>query len=306
MEIRQLDYFVAVANERSFTLAAKRLFVVQSAVSAAIAALERDLGVVLFERNAQRVVLTEAGAAFLPEALTVLDAVQTARGVVEDLGTGVRGTVRVGTLAGFDLVDVAALAGDFRRRHPGVDLKIQLSPSGSSGVAAAVRAGDLDVGFFVAVDPPHRELSTRELVRVPQVLAVPEAHRLAGVRTASIADLAGEDFVDFPVGYGNRTLTDRAFAAAGVERHVAIEVYGPDSATNFVRHGIGVSILPLYAARGEGVRIVPIEHETFELAPHVATLRRRRPTTAVRALLGLVDEHVQRLEGTLPGRHQHQ
>ncbi|SDU16440.1 LysR family transcriptional regulator [Jiangella alkaliphila] len=85
MELRQLEYFVAVAHEKSFTLAARRLHVVQSAVSAAIAALEKDLKVTLFERSAQRVVLTEAGAALLPEALAVQDAVQGARDVAGEL-----------------------------------------------------------------------------------------------------------------------------------------------------------------------------------------------------------------------------
>ena len=79
MELRQLEYFVAVAGERSFTRAAQRLHVVQSAVSAAITTLERDLQVVLLERNARRVQLTEAGEALLPEAQAVLDAALAAR-----------------------------------------------------------------------------------------------------------------------------------------------------------------------------------------------------------------------------------
>jgi DNA-binding transcriptional LysR family regulator len=83
MELRQLEYFVAVAGERSFTRAAQRLHVVQSAVSAAITALEKDLRVVLLERNARRVQLTEAGEALLPEAQAVLDAALAARDAVE-------------------------------------------------------------------------------------------------------------------------------------------------------------------------------------------------------------------------------
>jgi DNA-binding transcriptional LysR family regulator len=148
VELRQLDYFVAVAHEKSFTLAAQRLHVVQSAVSAAIAALEKDLKVTLFERNAQRVVLTEAGAALLPEALAVLDAVQGARDVLDELGTGLRGTVRMAILGGLGLVDMPAVAGEFRRRYPGVELQLRVPDTGSSGNEAALLAGDTDVGLI--------------------------------------------------------------------------------------------------------------------------------------------------------------
>lgn len=146
--MRQLEYFVAVAHERSFTLAARRLHVVQSAVSAAIAALEKDLKVTLFERSAQRVVLTEAGTALLPEALSVMDAVQGARDVVDELGAGMRGSVRVGLLPGLGLIDLPAAAGEFRRRYPNVELQLRVDAEGSAGVVLGLRNGDIDVGFI--------------------------------------------------------------------------------------------------------------------------------------------------------------
>ena len=212
MELRQLEYFVAVAHERSFTLAARRLHVVQSAVSAAISALEKDLKVTLFERNAQRVVLTEAGTALLPEALAVLDAVQGARDVVDELGAGMRGRVRVGLLPGLGLIDLPAAAGEFRRRHPNVELQLRVEPEGSAGVVVGLRNGDIDVGFLgVAQGSVPRELTAWELLRVPQVLAVPVGHRLARRRSVRVADLADEAFVDFPPGFGTRTLIDQKF-----------------------------------------------------------------------------------------------
>ena len=293
MELRQLNYFVAVANEKSFTLAAKRLHVVQSAVSAAIASLERDLHVTLFERNAQRVVLTEAGAALLPEALAVLDAAQGARDAVDELGRGVRGSVRVGMLAGIGLVDVAALAGDFRRRYPGVELRLRAESRGSSGIAAALLNGEVDVGFLGVAGTVNRELCTRELVRVSQVLAVPAGHPLARRRTVAVADLAEEDFVDFPLGYANRAVADQVFAAARIERRIAVEVSGIENAADFVRQGVGVAIVPPFAVRGDdAIRTVRIKDQSLEWSLHLATPRRRRPTAAVRALAGLVEAHL--------------
>ncbi|PZF82685.1 LysR family transcriptional regulator [Jiangella anatolica] len=306
MELRQLEYFVAVAHEKSFTLAAKRLHVVQSAVSAAIAALEKDLKVTLFERNAQRVVLTEAGAALLPEALAVQDAVQGAHDVVDELGSGLRGRVRMAMLGGLALIDLPAVAGLFRARYPGVELQLRVEASGSSGNLAALLAGDCDVALLALSGPAHPDLATWELVRVPNVLAVPVRHRLARRRRVILADLADESFVDFPPGFTNRAIADQVFEAAGLSRRIAVEVAGVDEAAAFVRHEVGVALLPEYAARlTDGVRVLPVDGQSFEWAVHLATLRRRRPPAALRALLGLVTQHVRLLDGTVAGRDLH-
>lgn len=303
MELRQLNYFVAVANEKSFTLAAKRLHVVQSAVSAAIASLERDLRVTLFERNAQRVALTEAGTALLPEALAVLDAAQVARDAVDELGRGVHGSVRVAMVAGLGLVDLPALAGDFRRRYPAVEMRMRTDPGGAAGITAALLSGAADVGFLGVADAVDRELCTRELVRVPQVLVVPAAHPLARRRAVAVTDLTEEDFVDFPPGYASRIVADQVFAAVRAERRIAVEACGVEDAVDFVRHGVGVAIVPAHAARGDdAVRIVRVKDETLEWSLHVATPRKRKATAAVRALVGLVDGHLRLPDGTLPVR----
>jgi DNA-binding transcriptional LysR family regulator len=303
VELRQLEYFVAVAHERSFTLAARRLHVVQSAVSAAIAALERDLKVTLFERSAQRVVLTEAGTALLPEALAVMDAVQVARDVVDELGAGMRGSVRVGLLPGLGLIDLPAAAGEFRRRYPGVELQLRVEPEGSAGVVVGLRNGDIDVGFLgVGAGSVPRELTAWELLKVPQVLAVPTGHRLARRRSLKLAELADEAFVDFPPGFGTRTMIDQRFEAAGIERQVVVEALGIENGVQFVRHGVGLGILPGYAvADDKSIRRVAITDETFEWSLYMATLRKRKPSAALRALLGLVVTHLRHPDGTSPG-----
>jgi DNA-binding transcriptional LysR family regulator len=293
VELRQLNYFVAVANEKSFTLAAKRLHVVQSAVSAAIASLERDLHVTLFERNAQRVVLTEAGTALLPEALAVLDAAQGARDAVDELGRGVRGSVRVGMLAGLGLLDVAALAADFRRRYPAVELRLRVEAGGTTGIVTALLSGEVDVGFIGVAGAINRELCTRELVRVPQVLAVPSGHPLARQHTVAVTDLVEEDFVEFPSGYASRAVADQVFTAARIERRIAVEVSAIDNAVDFVRHGVGVAIVPPFAVSGDdAVRTVRIKDQTLEWSLHMAATRRRRLTAAMQALYGLVEPHL--------------
>jgi DNA-binding transcriptional LysR family regulator len=250
------------------------------------------------------VALTEAGEALLPEALAVLDAVQGARDVVDELGTGMRGSVRVGLLPGLGLVDLPAAAADFRRRHPNVELQLRVEPEGSAGVIVGLRNGDIDVGFLgVAEGSVPRELTAWELLRVPQVLAVPAGHRLAGRRSVKLTDLADEAFVDFPPGFGTRTLIDQRFDAAGVTRRVVVEALGIENAVQFLTHGVGLGILPKYAVSGfEQLRVVPVAGETFQWSLYMATLQRRKPTAALRALLGLVGSHLQRPPGTRLGR----
>jgi DNA-binding transcriptional LysR family regulator len=277
--------------------------VVQSAVSAAIASLERDLKVTLFERSAQRVVLTEAGTALLPEALAVMDAVQGARDVVDELGAGLRGSVRVGLLPGLGLIDLPAAAGEFRRRYQNVELQLRVEPEGSAGVIAGLRNGDIDVGFLgVAEGSVPRDLLAWELLRVPQVLAVPAGHRLARRRSLKVVELADEAFVDFPPGFGTRTLIDQKFEAAGIGRRVVVEALGIENGVQFVRHGVGLGILPAYAVQGEeAIRAVAISDQSFQWSLYMATLKKRKPSAALRALLALVGKHLRQPEGTVLG-----
>src|SRR5213593_3249929 len=120
METRQLEYFVAVAEELSFTRAAQRLYTVQSTVSAAVRALETDLKTTLFDRSTRRVTLSAAGLALLPEAKAAL----------EEASTGLRGSVRIGTLARLSLVNLAELLGSFHQKYPLVEVQVATSPTG--------------------------------------------------------------------------------------------------------------------------------------------------------------------------------
>ncbi|MFZ2047414.1 MAG: LysR family transcriptional regulator, partial [Trebonia sp.] len=130
MELRHLEYFVAVAEELSFTRASRRLHVVQSGVSSAIQGLERELGAALFDRDRHRVTLTEAGQALLPEARATLAAAQAAADAVAEATAGLRGTLFVGTMISTGPVDVPALLARFHEQHPGVLVRLRALPGG--------------------------------------------------------------------------------------------------------------------------------------------------------------------------------
>ncbi|MDQ1682851.1 MAG: hypothetical protein QOH99_1392, partial [Frankiaceae bacterium] len=240
MELRQLSYFVAVADEGSFTKAAARLHIVQSGVSSAIKLLEQELGAQLLDRSGRRVELTDAGIAFLAQARATLESAQDAVDAVQQVQTGLRGTLRIGTMISVPLLDMPALLGKFHRSHPLVDLRLTGSPfSGSRGLVDAVLAGSLHLAFVAVPGPVPAGVQLRHLTSAPMDLVVPSNHRLAARKTVRLTDLADEQFVDFPSGYGNRVVADMAFAAAGIDRHVVIEISDIATGAAYVAEGLG-------------------------------------------------------------------
>ncbi|WP_203136510.1 LysR family transcriptional regulator [Microbacterium sp. JZ31] len=295
MELRQLEIFVAVAEERSFTAAAARLFVVQSAVSAAIKSLERELGATLLERTSRRVDLTDAGAALLPHARTTLDAADGARDALAEVRGGLRGTVRVGTLTSVGIIDIPRLLGDYHRQHPLVSLQLVAATSGSRGLIQAVAERRLDLAFVSVPGPAPADVTLIDLDRVPMDLVVPRDHPLAVAGSVGIGDIAGFDFIDSPTGYGNRAVTDRAFAAAGVSRRVTIEVADIATAPDYVRHGLGIALLPRFVLEGVrdlATRVVSDADLAWPLS--LASPRTRRLSAAAAALRDLVGSSADR------------
>ena len=289
VDSRQLEYFVAVAEELSFTRAAQRLFTVQSTVSAAIRALEADLKTTLFDRSTRRVTLSDAGQALLPEAKAALEAIDRARAVVEEASTGLRGSVRIGTMTRLGLVDLAELLGAFYQRYPLVEVQLTTSPTGSSGLADDVRHGRLDVALVGLNRADLPGLETRELATVPFVVLVPSNHRLAGRGAIRLADLAGERFVDMLRGFGNRTTVDRAFDNAGLPRRVQVEVPDLTTVPDYVRAGLGVAVIPeLDQDEVAGVTRLRITDVDLSWTLSAVTLSGRRPSRAVTALLDLM------------------
>lgn len=293
MELRHLATFVAVAEEGSFTRASARLHVVQSAVSAGVRALERELGAPLFDRTTHQVTLTDAGRALLPEARSTLDAARSAREAVELVRGGLRGTVRVGTmqadaLSGFSL---ARLLAAFRAEHPEVEFHVR--QGFSAEMAEGVREGGLDFALLAISGRQGAGLELTPLRREVMALGVHAGHRLAGRADVELSALADEVFVDGPPKWGTRVAADRAFAAAGLERRVALEVNDTRTIIDFVRHGVAAAFLAPSFLRGqEGVALVPVRHHAPVFETFIAEPSTRRLGAAARALLALAKEHV--------------
>jgi DNA-binding transcriptional LysR family regulator len=274
MELRHLEVFVAVAEELSFTRASNRLHLVQSGVSSAIKALERDLGANLFDRDRHRVMLTDAGQVLLPEARATLAAAQAARDAVSEAQGGLRGTVTVGTMLSTGPLDLPGLLGRFHRSHPGVAVRLRLSASGSAGLAREMLEGRLDLALVSLPGPPPAGLSLRPVTEEP------------------LAQIAGEPFIDFPLGWGNRAVVDRAFATAGLDREVPFEAADFTAVINLVRGGLGIAFLPTTVAAdlGADLDVIEISDYTFTWIISVATPAGRRISAAARAILAELPE----------------
>jgi DNA-binding transcriptional LysR family regulator len=291
MELRQLAYFVTVCDEGTFTRAAIRLHVVQSAVSAAIKALERDVGATLFLRSSKRMDLTEAGRAFLPRAKATLDAAGAARDAVDEVRGGLRGTVRVGTMNSTQFLGLPAIIGRFHHAYPEVALQLRMAMTGSAGLAAALADGTLDLAVLSVPEPVPPGITARHLRTFPIDVVVPLGHPLAGRTAVTLADIATEPFIDFPAAYSNRAIADRAFAAAGLHRRVTVEIADGADGAEYVRAGLGVALIPRNIAPGGDVVPIPIAGATVGWPISLATPTGRPLGAAATVLARMIAEH---------------
>jgi len=253
VELRQLEHFVAVAEERHFTRAAERVAIVQSGLSASIRALEAELGSDLFVRSTRRVSLTAAGQALLPEARRTLASARAGRDAVAAVEGLQRGTLSLGISQVLPpSVDVPTLIADFQRSYPAIELR--LSQEGPDAQLVALRDGRLDLSFIPLLDPPGPDLAVTPLQGDRLVFVCSVEHELASRRRIQLQEIAHKSFIDFPPEWTVRRLVDRAFDAAGLERHVAIEINDIATGLELVRRGVGVTILPESArAHAHGV-----------------------------------------------------
>jgi DNA-binding transcriptional LysR family regulator len=286
MDTRHLEYFIAVAEESSFTRAAHRLQTVQSAVSAGVRTLEREVHATLFVRSTRRVELSDAGRALLPEARAAVESVDRVFDVVAAAESGLRGRLRLGVFANSDLVDAPTFAGRFHELYPGVALSVVASPTGSTGLADDVRAGRLDLAITGLPLSDLKGLRAHELLTDEFVAVVPESHELARRDVLSLDDLVAEPFVDGPPGFGHRVLLERVLAARGLRRTVVVESPDMGLVSRFVAAGLGVAAAPTFVLRpAPGAVTRPLD---TALVFALQSVSRPRPTRPVEAALALL------------------
>jgi DNA-binding transcriptional LysR family regulator len=242
MELRQLEYLVAVAEEASFTKAAARVHVAQPGVSAQIRRLEREVGQELLDRSGRTVRLTEVGAAVMPYARAALAAVAGARLAIDELSGLLRGHVAIGVVTLSSFAELPDLLADFHRDHPAVE--ITLSEANSTSLLQAVRNGELDLALVGLATTPPAGISTQVIVDEPLVAAVSHSDPLAARDTLTLHGLQARPLITLPTGTGLRACLDDACTTAGFRPHIAFEASDPVTLAQLASRGLGVAILP--------------------------------------------------------------
>ncbi|MFJ4744551.1 LysR family transcriptional regulator [Streptomyces sp. NPDC093108] len=254
MDIRQLRYFVTVAEEANFTRAAARLHLAQPGVSAQVRQLEKELGHLLLDRSGRSVTLTEVGDAVLPYARAAIGAVEAVRQTADEFTGLLRGQVTLGLVAGaaaaaheFDLASVLAR---FHADHPQVE--IALTEETSEWMLTALRQGELDMAMIGLADAqPAPGISLQVLVDEPLVAAVaPDDPALTSPDRTSIplAELRDRPLISLPRGTGIRGVLDRACAQAGFRPRIAFQAAAPLFLAQLAARGLGVAVVPALPA----------------------------------------------------------
>ncbi len=248
MDFRQLNYFVAVAQELSFSRAAIRLHMSQPPLSQQIKLLEEDLGVTLFDRTRRSVELTHAGSIFYEKALAILEQYATARELCAWTSDGRAGKLRIAFTASVPIfADFPRLIQGFRHAYPRIEMDLLHLSTGEQ--LLALNANEIDVGFLrpsLNFRAPS-SIAAFDLWRDELVLAVADGHgAIAGGATVRLDELAQEDFILFPqaLGCGLFEHITTLAARAGFAPRIVQEVRENSTTLALVAAGLGISIVP--------------------------------------------------------------
>ncbi|MEO5805600.1 LysR family transcriptional regulator [Devosia sp.] len=242
MELRHLQHFIAVAEELSFTRAAERIHIVQSALSTSIRSLELELKTPLLVRSTRQVQLTPAGRAFLERAREAMRVIQGGRETVAEIAGLRRGSVSMGTVHSLPaFLELPSLIANYHFANPGITVRMQQGDL--PGLLAALRDGSMDLAFLPLLDPPD-DIVARVVACEDLVVITAPGHVLAAGRALHLEELRQYSFVDFDLGWGTRALVDDAFSQAGVVRQTDFDVTDVETLIDLVSMGLGIALLP--------------------------------------------------------------
>ncbi|MCE7483007.1 LysR family transcriptional regulator [Microbacterium profundi] len=266
MDLRQMEYFVALAEESQFTRAAEITRVSQSGLSAAIKSLEDDLDTKLFTRTTRRVELTAAGHALFPHARNLLAEADAGRDAVAATIGRFAGALRVGAEQCLGSVNVPELVERFHRRHR--EVEITFTQAGSGDLLRRMRDGEIDLAFVAGTpdttDPRLRltGLDHATLAAEPLVLLAPPEHPLASQKSVTWDDLHDRTFIDLDDSWAIRVVTDEIFAKKKIPRRVAFTVSDIHALVDMINRGLGIAIVPQSVSRKDiaaELRILSLE-----------------------------------------------
>lgn len=283
--LRQLRAFVLVAEQGSFTAAARVLNLAQPAVSTVIRDLEIRLGTPLFDRTTRQVELTAAGAILLEGARRALAELDGTAARIDDLVARRSGRVAVGAPPLLSVVWLPDLLTTFRAHFPGIAISLIDAPT--DRLIAALQTGEIDLA--VGTFPAGADLVLEEVAADHLVALVPEGHALAALEAVPWTALDGVPLIALSTASGVRALVDRSARQAGVTLTLSLEVAQMATAVALVTAGFGISVLPSYAVRLEGrVQARPMRDPAVRRPIQMARPTGRSDTPAAAAFIDLI------------------
>ncbi|GAA4075334.1 LysR family transcriptional regulator [Actinomadura miaoliensis] len=284
MDVRQLEYFLAVVDHGSVSKAAMALYLAQPSLSQAIRSLERDLGQTLFHRIGRRLVLTEAGRVLIEPARQVVRGLENARASVESVAGLAVGRVEIAAMPSQAVEPLARMIQAFVERHPGMSVSVRAAFT-ATAVIDQVRGGQAEVGLLAATDLPVASGVTLEPIgRQRFVLIAPADGPFAAGSTVRTEDLAGQRLIVGQPGTGMRRVVDE-IRASGVELTQVVETEFREAILPLVLGGVGIAVLadswaPL--ARRAGALVLELDPPRYL---HLALVRREQLTPTADAFL---------------------
>jgi DNA-binding transcriptional LysR family regulator len=254
MELRQLEYFVAVAEEGSFTAGALRARVAQPGVSAQVGRLEAELGERLLERTPKGTQLTSVGEAVLPHARAALTAAAAVRQTAAAASGLLVGRVVIGAVVGARGPAVTRVLTALHARHPNIE--IALHEADPTTLMSGVRSGDFDIVLVGGAGAPVPGLRRHVVVEEELAAGVPHDHPLAGRREITLRTLAQQPIASLPYGTGTRS----ALEAGGTKLRITLEAGDPRTVADLAAKGLAIAVLPssVIAARSANLHMLRI------------------------------------------------
>ncbi|OPA72870.1 transcriptional regulator [Paenibacillus selenitireducens] len=260
MELRQLQYAIQIAAERNFSRAAEKLHIAQPSLSQQLSKLEKEIGVLLFQRNTNSVELTHAGEAFITQAQKIIDAMEQLKQEMADISNTRTGKVVVGSMPITGSHILPHVLPAFQAKYP--DIEIVLVEDTSADLEKLTANGQTD--FSLLSLPLHEPALTYEtIVEEKIVLAVPPNHILAALSNCNpsnlirIEDLKNEPFIVLKKGQGFRQITIELCQAAGFTPRIVFESSNMETVQSLVAAGMGIAFVPHFIARAKRSEFIP-------------------------------------------------
>ena len=291
MDFSQLETFLSIAEEKSFSRAAEKMLRTQPAISIAIKRLEEELGESLFDRSSKNGSLTEAGRILLSYAQRMINLRDEAKESVSELRGMFRGRLTIGANESTSLYLLPPLLMEYRKRHP--KIKIEVFRAVSEKIPLEVSERNLDFGFL-SYDPMHPNLQSLEIHRDELVLVVLPNHRLAKQKQVTVKDLAEEQFVAHNVKTPSRTKIFELFAQNQTPLNICLELATLETIKEFVLLEAGIAILPRLAVEAEiksgKLAEVPVKGMKIEKTLRLVYRREASLSHAAKSFLEIVKE----------------